>query len=91
MNIFILFTSYKIGKKIVNNNKGIIYSKVINDSIKNNKPIKYVNIILDLAYWTKKNKEIDQNNMLAKYWVNMYGPAKTELAKKGKGEINKNI
>ena len=80
-----------MGKKIVNNNKGIIYSKVINDSARNNNPKKYINIILNLAYWTKKNKEMDQNNILAKYWVNIYGPEKTELAKKGKGEINKNI
>ena len=91
MNIFILLASYNIGKKIVSNNKGTIYSKVINDSAKNNNPKKYVNIFLDLAYWTKKNKEIDQNKILVKYWVNMYGPANTELAKKGKGEINKNI
>ena len=71
---------------MLNKTRGIHFGKGYDT-----KPKKYVNIFLDLAYWTRKNKEIDQNNMLVKYWVNMYGPAKTELAKKGKGESNKNI
>ena len=91
VKIFVLPVSHNIGKKIVSNSRGIRYSKQSNDIIKKNNPKKYLYIFLDLEYLTRKNKDIDQNKILVKYAVNKYGPVRIELAKKGKGEINKKI